>query len=1283
MNRWIKYMLITIAFLLLLGAGAIAWTQTEGFRTWVKNKTVLLMNEQINGKLFIGSIDGNFFGTLQLHNVTIETINGDTLLNTRLISTSYSLLSLLDNRVEIKSIIIETPHVNLSQLPDKTWNFQHLWRPQTDTIAKDNKPFAFTIGLNQLVVTDGLVRIQSPDTIIPKRIENIQIDLHGHYATSDMAITIEHLQLNAKNPNFALNHLSLIAKQDHQTWDLSKLVLTTAQNSMTGAGMFASLEKFSAQLNWDSIRTREFDPFVTRIPLKATPSLILDIQQDGDVTKTEISLINQTQSITIAGTIHQLIASLQNSDLSALTTNLDITMSNVSPSQWIDMEPLPVVVNASVHASGNGITANALPLSLVIDMKNSSWEHHIMQKGDIQMNWLDGIIDGKWNIGGSFGQLAGNGHINLKNAGATTTVSLQTSQLQLHSLFPQIPRTTTLSIDLIAEGSNIMSADREIRLNADVIQSVAFNIPIDTLHLSGNIHDKSYWLDTLTLINASTRLSASGRYLNNKEVSAQLTATLSNSKAFEYYLQQPAKWDAMQLNANATGTIDSLAATISATASGLKLDTTIAVSLFELSGDALWNHQKLSSEIKIGISNAHSGKIKIDTLQLIASQNDKMMHAVLTATMPGPRQLNMTADAMLDTTTTSITIEELTFDTPHSQIYLANGPAMIWIGPHGIRTNHISIADGKAPDFMMNVNAVYSPDSMIAHADISALNMVIINQLGLTTQNLSGTANLSANIEGTRQHISMDGTVQLTDVETDMLKIKKIESNMEFNGKTARFDAAIINDIGDSILMNANAPMHVQLFDSMAIDLPKTITAHLEAFQTRINPFFKQTPGMDQPNAMMNINLDATGNLSDPEIVGSIDLLKGIFYLPQYGINYNDIRLKMAINNKQIALDSLFIKHEKGYLFANGNMKLESSWITPVLSSAALTVEAKKFQLMQHRDFEMTVDAGLSFKSENQQPVFSGKITVLDSDFNMAAIMGLTGNKANTNTPLLVKALNDTIATTNASTDSISDSIAVKISIPLMENLTGSIRLNIPHNTWIRSNETQMELYGDVDVLKTGTYFELFGTLGINRGYYTLYGKKFIIDSGEFTFSGGETFNPGIQLEAHYIFRDQNKEKRQLIFNISGTLSIPEINFTLDGQALTETDAVAYLLFGQPFDQVGYGSREGASGSSMTTKVLGGLVATQLSKTLGNTLNLDMIEIDAGDNWQNTTFMVGKYITNDLFVTYRKDFGKTDNQSVTPDIITLEYEISRMLSLRLVQGDEKSTGIDVIFKYEK
>jgi autotransporter translocation and assembly factor TamB len=94
------------------------------------------------------------------------------------------------------------------------------------------------------------------------------------------------------------------------------------------------------------------------------------------------------------------------------------------------------------------------------------------------------------------------------------------------------------------------------------------------------------------------------------------------------------------------------------------------------------------------------------------------------------------------------------------------------------------------------------------------------------------------------------------------------------------------------------------------------------------------------------------------------------------------------------------------------------------------------------------------------------------------------------------------------------------------------------------------------------------------------------------------------------------------------------------------------------------------------------MVSSQLNKTIGTRLKLDMIEINATENWQSAAFVVGKYITNDLFVIYQRGFGEAEGDEITPETITLEYELNRLLFFRLQSGSSKESGVDVILKFE-
>jgi len=140
------------------------------------------------------------------------------------------------------------------------------------------------------------------------------------------------------------------------------------------------------------------------------------------------------------------------------------------------------------------------------------------------------------------------------------------------------------------------------------------------------------------------------------------------------------------------------------------------------------------------------------------------------------------------------------------------------------------------------------------------------------------------------------------------------------------------------------------------------------------------------------------------------------------------------------------------------------------------------------------------------------------------------------------------------------------------------------------------------------------------------------------------------------------------------------IRFTLDGSDIPKADAVSYMIFGKSTEELSFGEQAGMERSTMALDVATSLLSTQLSKSLGQELQLDYLEIKGKDNWQSATFVVGKYITNELFISYQREFGDSNDDDIAPETVTVEYELTRNIFLQLIEGDSKARGADVIFK---
>ena len=196
------------------------------------------------------------------------------------------------------------------------------------------------------------------------------------------------------------------------------------------------------------------------------------------------------------------------------------------------------------------------------------------------------------------------------------------------------------------------------------------------------------------------------------------------------------------------------------------------------------------------------------------------------------------------------------------------------------------------------------------------------------------------------------------------------------------------------------------------------------------------------------------------------------------------------------------------------------------------------------------------------------------------------------------------------------------------------------------------------------------------------YGKYFQVKTGRISFEGGEKINPEILLEAEYEFRSSSREKKALKVSITGKPDNPIIKFTVDNRELNEGEAISLILFGQMPDQLLYGEKSDSGGDG-GTGLGSSLLSYQLSKTLGETLDIDYIEVKSEDNWNSASVYVGKYVTNDLFLSYQRGFGDNQYNNTNVEEITMEYELHKYFYLQLIQGDTNTSGYDLIFKIDR
>ncbi|MDD4226744.1 MAG: translocation/assembly module TamB domain-containing protein, partial [Mariniphaga sp.] len=166
--------------------------------------------------------------------------------------------------------------------------------------------------------------------------------------------------------------------------------------------------------------------------------------------------------------------------------------------------------------------------------------------------------------------------------------------------------------------------------------------------------------------------------------------------------------------------------------------------------------------------------------------------------------------------------------------------------------------------------------------------------------------------------------------------------------------------------------------------------------------------------------------------------------------------------------------------------------------------------------------------------------------------------------------------------------------------------------------------------------------------------------------------------------RNQQRVKQELSLQVTGTADAPEVQFHLDGNVVSEGDALSYILFGKSMNELTINEQDNmgrAGGGALAGKAAASILSAQITNFLGNKIAVDYLEVKSDQGFDNATVVVGKYITNDLFVSYEQRFGEVQEKDMAKYEVKLEYELFRFLFFEL-NNSSRESGFDIIFKFD-
>ncbi len=245
-----------------------------------------------------------------------------------------------------------------------------------------------------------------------------------------------------------------------------------------------------------------------------------------------------------------------------------------------------------------------------------------------------------------------------------------------------------------------------------------------------------------------------------------------------------------------------------------------------------------------------------------------------------------------------------------------------------------------------------------------------------------------------------------------------------------------------------------------------------------------------------------------------------------------------------------------------------------------------------------------------------------------------------------------------------------------------------PRVAHIINRDMELDLGGDLDLIRNEEGLYLRGSLDVNKGRLIVFNNDFTVERGRLDFSRELGFDPRLDLDAatSYRLRSQNTGStliERIGVHVTGTLAAPVIDFSSDSGYSRE--AIQRMLLGLDPEASATGDRDRLTATSISAgfNMLEREIARELS--VFDTFEIDQIQRqrETGATGLDPLVGVGKYIGSDLYLKYAQGIRQDDRD------IMLEYQINQHLLLQSEmrrridenQG-EASYNLDLKYRFE-
>lgn len=411
-------------------------------------------------------------------------------------------------------------------------------------------------------------------------------------------------------------------------------------------------------------------------------------------------------------------------------------------------------------------------------------------------------------------------------------------------------------------------------------------------------------------------------------------------------------------------------------------------------------------------------------------------------------------------------------------------------------------------------------------------------------------------------------------------------------------------------------------------------------------------PQLSNVTGELSGRMELAGTLEEPRINGDINLTDAGLNVPALALNVHSLETSISSTNADRFVLTGYAESGEGSL----NFSSEIDQPFSENRQIDLRIAGENFSIANLPELQFSITPDLRLRGSQQGINLSGQLLVPHLN---AEIVTLPESAVDVSSDAIVIQAEGGPQVRNAALAEPT----LLAGIPL----SGDVRLELGSDVRVSGFGLNAQLRGALDINQRPNATPLtYGELEVVQGSFATYGRTLTIEQGKLQFMGSYD-NPAIDIRAVRVV-----ENMRVGVQMNGT--IRNINSSLfSSPTMADGDILAVMITGRPIAEIGSEQDGNALVGAITT--LGINQGQGLTNQIQSQLGLDTFSINSTGDVNDSSLMLGKYITPRIFIRYAVGLFETENS------LAIDYTVNDRVKLEATSGQSQS--IDLTYTVEQ